>query len=69
MTGLSPFAGRAPLHPRFKLLAALAAVAVLLVVLQRTSVAPLPHAADSFLGGLATGLCLSAVMAWFALRG
>ncbi|HEX6037953.1 hypothetical protein [Longimicrobium sp.] len=68
MTRISPSAERAGLHPRFKLILALTAVAALLVVLQQTALAPLPHSSDSFLGGIAAGLAVSTVIAWFALR-
>ena len=68
MTPHSPHTGRGTLPPRLTLLLALAAVAVLVAVLQRTALAPLPHAADDFVGGVAVGLAVSAVMAWFAVR-
>jgi len=38
-------------------------------VLQRTSFAPLPHGSDDFLGGLAVGLALSALIARVVSRG
>jgi peptidoglycan/LPS O-acetylase OafA/YrhL len=43
---------------RWRLLIALAALAVGAVVLQRTSLAPLPHSRDDGLAGVATGLVL-----------
>lgn len=57
------------LHPRLRLLLALTALAGLIDVLQRTALAPLPHAADDLVGGVAVGLAASALMAWFAVRG
>jgi hypothetical protein len=51
------------------LLAALTAAAVVVALIQRTPVAPLPHSADDFTGGVAVGLAVSAAMAWLAVRG
>jgi hypothetical protein len=68
MSRISPRVERAPEGARLKLLAALALVVGLIAVLQRSSLAPLPHGADDFLGGLAVGLALSALIARAAVR-
>jgi hypothetical protein len=49
---------------RSSFLWSLLAVAVLLVLLQRTGFAPLPHRYDGFLLGLGVGLAVGAVFSW-----
>jgi uncharacterized membrane protein YccC len=46
---------------RWRLLIALAALTVAVVILQHTSLAPLPHSRDDTLAGVATGLVLGCV--------
>jgi hypothetical protein len=68
MTRTFPPAQRAALHPRLTLLLVLAAVVGLMAILQRTAMAPLPHALDDFLGGLAVGLVASGYIGWAMSR-
>ena len=49
---------------RTSFLWSLLAVVVLLVLLQRTGFAPLPHRHDGFLLGLGVGLAVGAVFSW-----
>lgn len=60
---------RARLDPRVRLLAALTAIVAVLAVLQRGTLAPLPHSADGFPGGLAAGLAVSLLIGWLGPRG
>lgn len=68
MTRTFPPAQRTALHPRLTLLLVLAAITGLIAILQRTPLAPLPHALDDFLGGLAVGLAVSGCIGWAMTR-
>lgn len=57
---------RAPLGAKGLIVVAI--VAGLIAVLQRTSLALLPHGMDDFIGGLAAGLAVSALFAWYMSR-
>jgi hypothetical protein len=54
MSPISPSAGHTARHPRIEAPLALALSDGVLGILQRTSPAPLPHAADGSVGGLAS---------------
>jgi hypothetical protein len=54
--------------PRFKIAGVVLVLAVLYVLIQRTSLAPFPHTADDFVGGLAIGLAIGSALAWFRGR-
>ncbi len=56
------------LDPRVKVAAAVAFLAALYVLVQHTSVAPFPHSADDFVGGLGVGMAIGGVIAWFGAR-
>ncbi len=68
MSPISHSTRGAALHPRLTWLLALTAITVLAALLQRTPLAPLPHSADGFVGGLAVGLAASAVVGWLMSR-
>jgi uncharacterized membrane protein len=51
------------LPSRLRLLVALTVLAGLVLLLQLTRYAPLPHSADDFLGGVVVGLAVSAAIA------
>ena len=59
MTRPSDAAVRRPLETSEKVLAVLGAVALLLVVLQHTGAAPLPHVFDDLLEGMTIGLAIA----------
>jgi hypothetical protein len=60
---------RTRLDPRVKLLAMITAVVAVAALLQRTTLAPLPHGVDGFMGGLAVGLGVSLLIGLLASRG
>jgi hypothetical protein len=68
MTRTFPPARRMTLDPRLTAMLVLTAIVGLMVILQRTAMAPLPHALDDFLGGLAVGLAASAYIGWAMSR-
>lgn len=53
---------------RVTLLTVFAIAAALYWALQRTSVAPFPHTADDFVGGLAIGTGIGALVGWLGAR-
>jgi hypothetical protein len=57
-----------PLDPRFKIAGVGVILGGLYVLLQHTSAAPFPHAADDFIAGLAFGLALAMILAWWSRR-
>jgi hypothetical protein len=57
-----------PADPRFKVAGVVIALAALYALIQRTSLAPFPHTADDFVGGLAIGLAIGSAIAWFRGR-
>jgi hypothetical protein len=57
-----------PADPRFKVAGLVIVLAALYALIQRTSLAPFPHTADDFVGGLAIGLAIGGAIAWFAGR-
>ncbi len=59
MSRPSDAAARRPLETSAKVLAVLAAVALLLVVLQHTGAAPLPHRVDDILEGVTIGFAVA----------
>jgi predicted lipid-binding transport protein (Tim44 family) len=54
------------IDPRIRFMMVLAIIAVALSLLQQTPFAPLPHAMDGFLGGVAIGLGIGSLIALFA---
>lgn len=68
MSPISRSAQRTALHPRLTLLVVGAAITGLIAILQWTAMAPLPHALDDFLGGLAVGLAASGTIGWAMSR-
>jgi hypothetical protein len=54
--------------PRLKVAGLIIVLAALYVLIQRTSLAPFPHTADDFVGGLAIGLAIGSAIAWFRGR-
>ncbi|MDQ6886553.1 MAG: hypothetical protein M3068_04575 [Gemmatimonadota bacterium] len=56
------------IDPRVKVVAAVALLAALYALFQHTSLAPFPHAADDFVGGLAVGSAISGLIGWFGTR-
>jgi xanthine/uracil permease len=53
---------RRPLETSEKVLAAAAVITLIIALLQLTSVAPLPHWLDDFVGGMAVGLLFGVVI-------
>ena len=56
------------IDPRLKGAAILALIAALYTVIQHTSYAPFPHAADGFVAGFGVGIAIAGVIAWFRTR-
>ena len=54
--------------PRFKVAGVVIVLAAVYAVVQHTSLAPFPHTADDFVGGLAVGLAVGCAVAWFSGR-
>lgn len=44
-------------------------IAAAMALIQRTSVAPFPHAADDFLAGFAIGAGIASLIIWVSSRG
>lgn len=53
---------------RFKVAGVVIILAVVYTLVQRTGLAPFPHTADDFVGGLAIGLAIGGALAWFSGR-
>jgi hypothetical protein len=51
-----------------KIIAVVAVLAALYALIQHTELAPFPHAADDFVGGLAVGTAISSIINWLGLR-
>jgi hypothetical protein len=60
--------GRSNPDSRTRAAAVVAVICALFAVVQRTRLAPFPHGADDFVGGLAVGLGLGAFIAWLSSR-
>lgn len=68
MSPISHSAGHGALRMRIRWLLTAALAVGALALLQRTSLALFPHAADDFLGGLAVGLAASTAIGWLSTR-
>jgi hypothetical protein len=64
----SPSDSETSVDPRSKIGGVVIILAVIYALVQRTSFAPFPHTADDFVGGLAIGLAIGGVLAWFSGR-
>ena len=64
----SPSDSETSVDPRFKIGGVVIILAMVYALVQRTSLAPFPHTADDFVGGLAIGLAIGGVLAWFSGR-
>ena len=51
--------------PRLKVAGVVVVLAAVYSLIQHTSLAPFPHAADDFVAGLALGLALGSALVWF----
>ena len=68
MSGPHRDSGEAPLDARVQVVAVVVILAALYVLLQHTRLAPFPHAADDFVGGLAVGTAIGCLFLWLRTR-
>ena len=64
----SPSDSGTSVDPRLKVAGVVIILAVFYTLVQHTSLAPFPHRADDFVGGLAIGLAIGSALVWFSGR-